>query len=94
MLNEGIAIDENAAFAVEHGAARGDDGNVADAVLFGEVGKMVGLDDLQFPEADQKHGYEDDGQVGKQGEPSLRNLLIANAPWCQRNSNAAGRMRP
>ena len=89
-----IAIDEHAAVAIEHGPARGDDGDGADSVPFGEVGKMVRLHDLQLPETDQEKHDEGRGKVGKQGQPALRDPLVVNVPRWQRNSCAAGRARP
>ena len=49
-----IAIDQHAAFAVEHSSARRDDRNVADLIAFGEIGEMAGLNDLQLPESHQQ----------------------------------------
>ena len=81
-----IAIDEHAAFAVEQGAARGDDGDVADLIAFGEIGKMAGLDDLQLPESHQQQDDERYRNIGKKRQPPLRDFLVVNAPRCQRNS--------
>ena len=52
----GVVVDEEAAFAVEELAARGEDGNFADAVGFGEGTEVVGAEHLKAPEA----GEEDD----------------------------------
>ena len=78
-----ITIDKHAAFAVEQGAARRDDRDVADLVAFREVGKMARLHDLQLPETDQQKNDEDDRHVGKKCQPTLRDLLVVNVPGCQ-----------
>ena len=83
-----IAIDQHAAFAVEQGAARGDDRDVADLIAFGEIGKMAGLDDLQLPESHKQQDDERYRNVGKKRQPPLRDFLVVNAPRCQRNSCA------
>ena len=49
----GPVVDQNAAVTIEHAAARGDDGNFADAVALRESGVLVRIDDLEFPEAQQ-----------------------------------------
>ena len=76
----GIAVHQHAPVAIEHGAARGDDGKGTNAVLFRQIGEMLRLHDLQMPEPDQEQHDESRGQVGKQGQSALRNPLIVNVP--------------
>jgi hypothetical protein len=52
----GVVVDEEAAFAVEDLAARGEDGDFADAIGFGEGTEVFGVEDLEAPES----GEEDD----------------------------------
>ncbi len=75
-----IAIDQDAAFAVQHGAARRDNRDVADPIAFGEIGKMAGLDDLQFPESDQQQDDEGYGKIRKKRQSPLRDFLVVNIP--------------
>jgi len=44
-------VHEHAAIAIEHSAARGDDRDRADAIAFGHLAVLIGVNDLQFPEA-------------------------------------------
>jgi hypothetical protein len=50
----GVVVDEEAAFAVEELTARGEDGDFADAVGFGERTETIGVDDLKAPEAGEE----------------------------------------
>ena len=52
----GVVVDEEAAFAVEEPAARGEDGNLADAVGLGERTEAFGVEHLEAPEAGQENG--------------------------------------
>ena len=59
--NRGIVVDKQAAFAVEEFAARGEDGNLADPVGFGERTEVVGVEHLETPKAGEEDGeYERD----------------------------------
>ena len=52
---EGRAVlGQDPALAVEEGAARGGDGQGADAVVLGEVAEVLPADDLQVPEVDEQ----------------------------------------
>jgi hypothetical protein len=46
----GVVIDEEAAFAVEETAARGEDGDLANAIGLGEGAEVVGTKNLEAPE--------------------------------------------
>ena len=49
----GVVVDEDAAIAIEHAAARRDDGNGANAIAFRHDTVFIGVDDLEFPEAEK-----------------------------------------
>ena len=55
----GVVVDEEAAFAVEEAASGGEDGDLADAVGFGEDAVAVGSYDLEAPEADDQDGEDE-----------------------------------
>ena len=59
----GIVVDEEAAFAVEELAARGEDGNLADAVGLGERTEAFGVEDLEAPETDEEDGENQRDEV-------------------------------
>jgi hypothetical protein len=54
----GVVVDEEAAFAVEEFAAGSEDGDLADAVGFGERAEAFGVEDLKTPEADEEHSED------------------------------------
>ncbi len=54
----GIVVDEEAAFAVEDLAARSEDGDLADAVGFGERTEAFGVEHLEAPEAGEQNRRE------------------------------------
>ena len=83
---EGWAIVyEHAAIAIEHAAARRNDGNRTDAILFGHLAILITVDDLQLPEAKQQqadHAYDD---VGDDCEPRLRQPIVITEPVRHKN---------
>ena len=89
-----IAVHQDAAFAIQHRPARRNDRDRANAVAFGQIGKVTGLHDLKFPEAD--HEKHDDGHqnVRNQCKAALGNLLVVNAPRWQSNSLRDGVLVP
>jgi len=75
---EGRAIvHEDAAIAIEHAAARGDDGDGADAIAFGHLTVLIGVNNLQFPEAEQQHTDHSHNDVGGHCQPLLRQSIVA-----------------
>ncbi len=75
-----VAIDEHAALPVQHRTARCDDGNRADAVAFGEIREVFGLDDLQLPETHHQKDDACDRNIRDERKPALRDLLVVNVP--------------
>ena len=75
-----IIVDQDAAFAIEHRAARRDDRNRADAIAFGELRVAVGIDDLQLPEAKQQQGHQAHDDVGNDRQPRLRQPVVVFEP--------------
>ena len=69
-------IDEHAAIAIEHAAARRDDGNGTDAILFGHLAVLIAIDDLQFPEAEQQQADHAHDDVGDDSKPRLRQSIV------------------
>ncbi len=59
----GIVVDEQAAFAIEEFAARGEDGNLADAVGFGERTEVFSIENLEAPETGEKDGENERDKV-------------------------------
>jgi len=70
-------VDEDAAIAIEHAAARGDDGDGTDAIAFGHLAVLIGINDLQFPEAEQQHTDHSHNDVGRHCQPLLRQSIVA-----------------
>jgi hypothetical protein len=61
----GVVVDEEAAFAVEELAARGEDGDFADTVGFGERTETFGVEYLETPEPGEEDGeYQRDEILG------------------------------
>ena len=58
-----VVVDDEAAFTVEDAAARGEDGNLADAVLFGGSAVVLRAEDLQVPEAGDEDGEDENDDV-------------------------------
>src|SRR6266568_2506421 len=76
----GAVVHENAAIAVEHAATRRDDRNFTDAVAFGEGGVLIGVNDLQFPEAQQQHADHAHDDIRGHREPRLRQTIVVPKP--------------
>ncbi len=75
-----IVVDENAAIAIEHAATRSDDGNGANAIALGHLTVLIGVDDLEFPEAKQQqpdHAHDD---VGSDGQSGLWQTIVVAKP--------------
>ncbi len=65
-------VDQHAAIAVQHAAARRDNGNFADAVALSHRAVFVRVNDLQLPEAEEQHADHSHDDVGGDGQPRLR----------------------
>ena len=61
-----IVVDQHAAFAIQHRAARRNDRNRAHAIFFRQIGEMPGINDLQLPEAEQQNQRHANSEVGQQ----------------------------
>ena len=70
-------VDQDAAIAIEHAAARRDDGDGADAIAFGHLAVLIGVNNLQFPEAEQQHTDHAHNDVGGHCQPLLRQSIVA-----------------
>ena len=86
----GAIVHEHAAVAVEHPATGSDDGNFADAVALGERGVLIGVDDLEFPEAQQEHADHAHDDVGRDSEPRLRQTIVVPKPVRHAKPHARG----
>ena len=86
----GPVVNQDAAVAVEHAATRSDDWNFADAVALGESSVLIGIDDLEFPEAQQQHADHAYDDVGGYGEPRLRQTIVVPKPVRHRKPRARG----
>ena len=69
-----VVVDEQTAFAVEEAAARGEDGDLADAVGLGEDAVVGAVEDLEAVEAD-----EEDGENG--GDDVLRRMELGGGEF-------------
>ena len=72
-----IVVDEEATFSVEEAATGSVDGNLADAVGFGEDLVAVGADDLEAPESGEEDGEDERDEILGGGELGGRELLGA-----------------
>jgi hypothetical protein len=61
--NRGVVVDQKAAFAIEELAAGGEDGNLADAVGFGERTKTLGVEHLKPPESGEEDDEDDRDEI-------------------------------
>ena len=86
----GPVVDEHAAVAVQHAAARRDDRNFTDAVALSERVVLVGVDDLEFPETQQEHADHAHDDVGGYGQPRLRQTIVVSKPVRHRKPRARG----
>ena len=87
----GTIVDQDAAIAIEHASARRDDGNGANAILFGHLAVLVAVDDLQFPEAEQQQADHAHDDVGDDGEPRLRQSIVTAKRKRHESSFRSGR---
>src|SRR5690242_2346206 len=76
----GPIVYQHAAIAVQHAAARSNDGNFADAVAFRESGVLIGVNDLKFPEAQQQHADHAHDDIRSHREPRLRQTIVIPKP--------------
>ena len=74
----GVVVYEDAAFAIEHRAARGDDGNRPNAIAFGHLRIAIRINDLQLPETKQQQRDHPDDDVGNDGQPLSRQPFIVH----------------
>ena len=74
----GIVVYEDAAFAIEHRAARGDDRNRPHAIALGHLRVAVRIDDLQLPETKQQQRDHPDDDVGNDCQPPCRQPFIVH----------------
>ena len=75
-----IVVDENAAIAIEHAAAWSDDGDGTNAIALGHLPVLIGVNDLEFPEAEQQqpdHAHDD---VGSDGQSGLWQTIVVAKP--------------
>ncbi len=75
-----IVVDEDAAIAIEHAAARSDDGNGANAITFGHLAVLIGVDDLKFPETEEQQSDHAHDDVGSNGQPGLWQTIVVAKP--------------
>ena len=72
----GVVVDDEAAFAIEQTAARGEDGDLADAVGFSEDAVAFCADDLQTIEAGDENAEDGDHDVLAGVQLARRDLLF------------------
>ena len=75
-----IVIDQDAAITIEHAAARGDDGNGANAIALGHLAVLIGVDDLEFPEAEEQQANHAHDDVGGDGQSGLWQTIVVAKP--------------
>ena len=71
-----VVVYEDAAFPIEHGAARGNDRNRPHAIALGHLRVALRINDLQLPETKKQqrdHPYDD---IGNNGQPFRRQPFI------------------
>jgi hypothetical protein len=73
----GIVIDDEAVFAVEEFAARGKNGDFADAIGFSEGVVVLSADDLEAPEAEDENAHDGRDDVLEDGEADSRQFFVA-----------------
>ena len=86
-----VIINDDASIAVQHGTARSDDGNGPNSVTLSKLRIAIGIDDLQFPETQQKQGHKPHKRVGDDSQPHLRQTVFILKPEGQANSAPAAR---
>jgi hypothetical protein len=75
-----IVVHKHAAIAVQHAAARRDDRNGANAIAFGHLRVFVGINDLEFPEAEEQQSDHAYNEVGGDGQSGLRQPIVVAKP--------------
>src|SRR5437879_6576087 len=73
-------VHQHAPIAVQHAAAGRNHGNVTDAIALGHRAVLVGVDDLELPEAQQQHADHSHDDVGSHGQPRLRQTIVVAEP--------------
>ena len=78
-----IVIDDEAVVAIKEFAARGKDGDFADAIGFSQRVVILAADDLQTPESQNQHDHDGRDGVLDDGEPDGGQLFFAiEHGWC------------
>jgi len=72
----GIVVDNDAAFAVEELAAGGEDGDLTDAVLFGEGAVVIFVEYSQAPHAREQGKNEHGDEVLRHGQFDRGNFFV------------------
>ena len=72
-----IVVDDDAAFAVENLAARRKDGDLLDAILFGEIAVIIVVGDLEPPQAESENKKNPQQDVLHCREPELGDFVLA-----------------
>src|SRR5208283_2087415 len=75
-----VVVHEDASITIEHAAARSDDGDGANTIALGHLAVFIGVDDLEFPEAEEQqpdHAHDD---VGGDGQSGLWQTIVVTKP--------------
>jgi hypothetical protein len=72
-----IVVDDDAAFAVKDLAARSQDGDLLDAVLFGQRAVVIAARHLQAPQSERQHQEDSQQEILHCGKPELGDFFVA-----------------
>src|ERR1019366_5296774 len=72
-----IVVHDDAAFAVQDLAARREDGDLLDAILFSQRAVITAARHLQAPQPEGKHQEDSQQNVLHCGKPELRDFFVA-----------------
>jgi hypothetical protein len=72
-----IVVDDDAAFAIENFAARRQDGDLLDAILFGQIAVVVVAGDLEPPQTESENQENSQQDVLHCSEPKLGDFILA-----------------
>src|SRR5262249_39042424 len=75
-----IVVDQHAPVAVQHATTRRNDRDRTHAIAFRHHAIFIGIDDLEFPEAQQQKRDHAHDHVGSGGQPFLRQSAIVAKP--------------
>jgi len=75
-----IIVHQDTAIAVQHTAARSDDGNGTNAIALGHLTVLIGVDDLEFPEAEEQQANHAHDDVGGDGQSGLWQTIVVAKP--------------